>query len=42
MLRRDSGDVRPSSSSGGFGLGGIKSSGSKDVGLTVLDMDVPI
>ncbi len=36
------GEVGPSSRFGGVGLGGMKSVGSRVVGLIVLDMDSPI
>jgi hypothetical protein len=35
------GDVGPKSRSGGFGLGGMKSSGSNEVGLMESDMPTP-
>ncbi len=42
ILTSEAGDVGPSSRSGGFGLGGMKSSGSSEVGLTVSEMEGPI
>ncbi len=35
------GETWPSSNSGGVGFGGIKSLGSREVGLTVLEILVP-
>ncbi len=42
ILRSESGEVKPSSSSGGLGLGGIKASGCNEVGLIVSEIEVPI
>ena len=41
VLKTVAGDVRPISSSGGLGLGGIKSSGSRVVGRIELEMLTP-
>jgi hypothetical protein len=42
ILSSDEGDVSPSSSSGGFGFVGLKSSGSKEVRLTASEISKPI